>query len=162
TDTQVSFEADGRLVRGPNQCARLEMTVHGGSQPTTVITVSDGVGLARICRPAGQPAEVVTQKFTTRAETPPAAQEIDEILNTHGCGGPHFLLRDLEEILENLRMERGLWNGKPVIRLEGAVKENPPSEARPALWPRTCYVYLDARTLWPYRVEWWGAEAAAE
>jgi hypothetical protein len=158
-DEVVSFEADGQLVRGPNQCARLEMTIRTGAIATAVVTVSDGVGMAHCRRLPGKPSVVTSQRFTTPAKVPMTADVIDQILNAHGCGGPYSLLKDLEGTLENLKLVHGTWKDKPVIRLTGSVKEDSAtSDPRFAVPPRLCHLYLDAQTLWPHRVEWWAFE----
>jgi hypothetical protein len=155
-DEEVSFEADGRLVRGPNQCARLEMTIHTGAIATTAITVSDGVGLAHGRRVAGRAPTVTSQRFITPAKTNMAAEEIDRILNAHGCGGPYCLVKELASTLKNLKMVQGTWKGNSVIRLTGTVKEDQAvAEPRFTVPPRICQLYLDARSLWPHRAEWW-------
>jgi hypothetical protein len=155
-DDGVSFEAEGRLVRGPNQCARLETTVHSGPNPTALVTVSDGVALAHACRLPGQLTELTTRRFTTPAKKPMPPPQIDLVLNEHGCGGPYCLLKDLESILDDLQAVPGIWKDKRVIRLTGSVKEN--TKLSPAMQraasPRVCALYLDAQTLWPHRVEW--------
>src|SRR6202043_2328342 len=84
-----------------------------------------------------------------------AAEDIDRILNAKGCGGPHCLLKELERVLEHLSVDIGTWKGKDVIRLQGALKCSPQDYPEGLLAPRSCRLYLDARTLWPHRLEWW-------
>jgi hypothetical protein len=156
-DDEISFEADGRLVRGPNHCARLDLTVRGGADPTSLIVVSDGVGLARACRLANKRAEVASQRFLSPTKTPLNGPQIEQVLSAHGCGGPHRLLKDLANKLVNLQMDMGVWRGKGVARLTGSLKAREPDESRFTAEPKLCRIYLDAQTLWPHRVEWWTA-----
>jgi hypothetical protein len=155
-DGEASFEAEARLVRGPNHCARLEMTVHRGPKHTQIVTVSDGVVLARSQRLPDQPAAVTTWRLGTPADTS-APRDVDQVLAEHGCGGPYWLLKDLERILDGLQGTPGIWEGKPVIRLAGSVKRGTlaPPENPGAPSARSCYLYLDADSLWPHRIEWW-------
>ena len=55
--------------------------------------------------------------------------------------------------------DRIRWHDKDVILLTGA-REKPKGD-----WadyqPRQCRLVLDAATLWPYRLEWWGPTAGA-
>lgn len=160
-DDEVSFEADGVLVRGPHHCARLELTVRAGKEPATVVTVSDGVSWAQSRRLPGRSAEVTAQRFTTDEMTAMSAGQREDVLNAHGCGGPHGLLVELARHLQNLQTTRGIWQAKPVLRLEGTLdgaSQGPPETCWLAP-PRFCHLYLDAQTLWPHRVEWWAAKA---
>jgi hypothetical protein len=85
------------------------------------------------------------------------------VLNAHGCGGPYCLLVDLRRVLEKVQVSSGTWKDKTVVRLTGSVKSGAPTAAAPqtqsaaAVPARLCHVYLDARTLWLHRVEWWTA-----
>src|SRR5207237_10754852 len=89
TDEEMRFEAEGRLVRGPHHCARLEMTIQTGQGCTEVLVVSDGVGLADACRPANQPTDVNTQRFTTPSKTRMTAEQIELRLSGHAHAGPN-------------------------------------------------------------------------
>lgn len=161
---EMSFEAEGRLVRGPNHCARLDMTVRASGEPSSVVVVSDGVCLAHACRPAGKRGDVASQRFLSPAKTQLNGPQIEQILNAHGCGGPHQMLKDLAAKLDNIQLDMGLWDGKNVIRLTGSLKagSTDPSENQLTIRPRLCRVFLDAQTLWPYRVEWWAARQPDE
>jgi len=156
SDEEISFEAEGRLVRGPRHCARMEMTIHRGSQDIKVVTVSDGVDLAHARHLPGLPADVTTTRITTPGQPVPNPDGLEQILKAQGCGGPHCILKELENLLDNLKATRGLWKNKPVIRLTGTLKY--PSDDSPdrrfTVPPKLCRVYLDARSLWPHRVEW--------
>jgi hypothetical protein len=158
-DGDAGFEAEGRLVRGPNQCARLEMTVHRGPKPTQVVTVSDGMVLARVYRQADRPATVTTRQLATPSRTSTSPRDIELVLNEHGCGGPYWLLKDLQSILDNLQAVAGIWKGKRVVRLTGSVKGGLAvcPESRDGLMAQTCNLYLDADSLWPHRIEWWAS-----
>jgi hypothetical protein len=159
---EMCFEAEGTLVRGPNHCARLELTIRAGAGQTAVTVVSDGVGLAHARKRAGQPVDVESQQFAkgNAAITP---EQIAEIISAHGCGGPYALLRELADKLENMETATGAWDNQQVVRLTGQVKStaNPDPAKGLAVPPRVCRLYLDAKTLWPVRIEWWSAAPAA-
>jgi hypothetical protein len=156
-DDEISFEADGRLVLGPNHCARLDMNIHGTTGSNSVVIVSDGVGVARACRSANKRAEVTSQRFLSPAKTPLTGPQIDQVLSNHGCGGPYRLLNDLAGKLDNIQMEMGVWQRKSVVRLTGFLKAAKLKESGLTVEPRLCRIYLDAHTLWPHRVEWWAS-----
>jgi hypothetical protein len=156
----MSFEAQGRLLRGPNQCGRFELTVGSGTEATELLTVSDGIGLAHSCRPPGKPAQVSTLKYITPENNPYAPEQIEAILHAHSCGGPFQLLKDLEAKLENWQLASGTWNNRTILRLTGIVNNHDDDSA--VISPRQCRVFLDAQTLWPMRVEWWAARARGE
>jgi hypothetical protein len=150
---ELSFEAEGRLVRGPNQCGRFEMKVRTGDNATEVVTVSDGIGLAHSCRHVGKPAQVATLKFVTAEDRPLPPEHIEAILHSYGCTGPYQLLKDLEARLENWQLATGTWKDRAILRLTGSVKNDPAESSE--MNPKTCHVFLDEQTLWPLRVEWW-------
>ncbi len=123
TDDEVSFEAQGRLVRGPNGCARQEMTIRTGEKVSSVVTVSDGVSLAITRKLACGVAELDTMKLTNADNTTMSVDQIGAILGKHGCGGPLCLLRNLADNLENWQLEVGTWKKAPVIRLTATLKD---------------------------------------
>jgi hypothetical protein len=61
--------------------------------------------------------------------------------------------------LKNLWQQAGAWNGKQVVRVTGdwTCQDNIPAASRPPLMPRTFVLFLDAKTHWPMRIEWWGS-----
>jgi hypothetical protein len=150
-DDEVSFESESRLVLGPDQCARLETQVQAGGQPVKSLAVSDGVVLAESLHLPGQEPQLVSQQL-------PAGQR-DQLLRLAGCVGPWHLLRELTAQMQDLQIQTGRWNQHPVIRLTGnlAIAPSPWS-----LDPRVCRLYLDARTLWPHRIEWWASKQPSD
>ena len=158
-DEELSFEAEGRLVCGPNNCARLEMTVQAGNGPAQVTMISDGVAFAKVVKLPNQSAKIATERFSPEQKDgskPFTSEQIAQVLKAKGCGGPHCLLENLLEVLFDLKADTGTWEDRPVIRLSGSVKEGPPVplEFRLTTPPQVCHLFLDAQTLWPHRVEW--------
>src|ERR1019366_5042318 len=59
TDAGSNFVAEGFLQRGPNHCARLEMTIDTNGQRGRLLVVSDGAAIAQVRETPGE-APVVT------------------------------------------------------------------------------------------------------
>jgi hypothetical protein len=157
SDGEVPFESDGTLQLGPEHCARLELTVRSGAVPGRWLVVSDGQALAHVIQ-LGNDAPAVTSRLLVppqEAGQPPAAPP-DETLRNVGCGGPYPLLVDLRSRLGELTAQSGRLQGRPAVRIRGRLDLG---KAAPAVVTAAaadfCYLYLDAQTLWPSRVEWW-------
>lgn len=157
TDSEVRFESEGTLQIGPRHCARLDLRVLAGPRASRLLVVSDGHALAHVLQPDGE-APVVTSQLL--APPPPAVptKSPTELLRAKGCGGPHPLLKELRAKLRDLTAQTGLWQNRPTVRLKGLLAERLQGEAATAVVADFCYVYLDAQSLWPHRVEWWGTD----
>ncbi len=131
--------ADGVLQLGPNHCARLELKVRTAGIVSNLLIVSDG-GVSAEEQTIGEGAAVLVCELL-----PEDGKE--QHLAVKCCGGPRAVLRELRGSLHNLKLQTGILNGDPVIQLHGDVA----ASARPM---RNCSVFLDAKTLWPHRVEW--------
>jgi hypothetical protein len=70
----------------------------------------------------------------------------------------------LRQRLNWVRKETVRRGGKVFVKLTGtwtpaeAAALCPAGQPWPAGLPRQCKLYLDADTLWPHRVEWWGPD----
>jgi hypothetical protein len=97
-----------------------------------------------------------------RATPGEARAEVIETHLTQDQAPAHLpaLLKHLREGLREATMQSGLWQDLPVVRICGkwTPRDDTPKELRPPVQPRACHLFLDARTLWPVRIEWWGAE----
>jgi hypothetical protein len=99
---------------------------------------------------------------------PSLAASCAKLLDEHGCGGFMPLLRTLQARLEEPRVLTGLWKDRPVVVLRGRITPDHeaaarlPAELRSELQPRQANLYLDAETLWPHRVEWWGSAESGD
>lgn len=156
----LAFESQGSLQIGPRNCARLDVTVNAGACPGHWLIVSDGHALAQVVQ-----LGTGTPKVNTRLLVPPM-QDADqpgqtpsaETLRALGCGGPHPLLKDLRARLRDLTLQTGRMRGRPVARLRGRLDvAGAVPAAGTAVAADFCYLYLDPETLWPARLEWWGA-----
>ncbi|MGH7171068.1 MAG: hypothetical protein ACRELG_12385 [Gemmataceae bacterium] len=165
-----SYEADGSYRLASGQRFRLEMHMNPGESEGTLLSVSDGRELWQAER-LGQGAwENVTRVKLSEVfaimSGPGSARLRDEFLQR-----PHF--QGMAPLLRNLR-QRLVWARSEVIRPDGderihlvgvwsqaeARKQSVSEETWPIALPRQCHVYLDARSYWPRRVEWWGPNKA--
>jgi hypothetical protein len=60
--------------------------------------------------------------------------------------------------LKNGTLQTGLLNDMPVIRIKGDIDADAAAIST-AVAPLHGYIYLHAKTLWPERVEWCGADS---
>jgi hypothetical protein len=157
---ESAFESQGALQIGPRNCARLDLTVRTGANPGRWLVVSDGHALAQVVQ-LGTGTPTVTTRLLepqTQEADPPGPTPANEALRALGCGGPYPLLKELRGRLRDLTLQTGLFQGRPVARLHGRLKIAPSAPATgTAVGADFCYVYLDPQTLWPIRLEWWGA-----
>jgi hypothetical protein len=162
TDADSTYCAEGTLLRGPNHCARLEMKALTGGSESRLLVVSDGDHLALERAFPGVEPKIVSNPLPEAAGTTRQDESArDEYLAARGCGGPGAVLRKLQVSLQNLKLQTGLLQGRPVIQLKGDL--DPRHERDPAISAirlRCCFLFLDAQTLWPVRVEWWGSNSS--
>ncbi len=166
-----AYEADGCYRMAPGQRFRLEMHTHLGESEGTMLMVSDGRDLWQAVRSGEGPWENVTRLNLSEVfavmNGPSGPRLRDEFLQRPHFQGMAPLVRNLRHCLVWARIETierpaggqihlvGVWSK------EDAIRHAPAGEAWPAGLPRQCHLYLDARTHWPQRVEWWGPHAAA-
>ncbi len=158
-DDELSFEAEGRLVLGPNHCARLEMTCRTGPKTGQYLVVADGVVLAQVLRLPGQSPQVSNQPLFDK-ETGAPAIPLDQLFRDKGCAGPYPLLCELQRKLTDLQVQTGHWQNRPALLLTGNLPPTGPAgnqfANQFAMPPRRGLLVLDPQTLWPLRLEWWG------
>jgi hypothetical protein len=160
TDADSKFVAEGFLQRGPNHCARLEIIVgHQGR----LRVVSDGEVVAQVRNIPGKAPDVVVERFpdasADSADHISAARE--KYLCGKCCGGPAALLQQLHKHLHNAKLQTGLLQGTAVIQVKGEIDPGAMPMCRRTTMPLRCaYIYLDAKTLWPHRLEWCGRDKA--
>ena len=161
-----TYEADGSYRLAPGQRFRLEMHTHPVEGEGTMLSVSDGRRLWRADRSGSGPWENVThvnlsEVFATM-DGPARRRLRAEFLQRPHFQGLTPLLRHLRtqlvwargELLRQSSGERlhlvGVWSKEQVL------KKVAPNQPWLAAMPRQCHLYLDARSYWPQRVEWWG------
>lgn len=162
-NADTSIVAEGFLQRGPNQCVRMEMEVVRDGVHSRLVMVSDGEILAQVQKlPGGKPIAVVERLPAVTPEASEKSQAAREaFLDGKSCGGPAALLRPILQHLQAGKLQTGLYHDRPVIQLNADLD---PSKilaySAMKLAALSACVYLDAKTLWPVRIEWWGADNA--
>jgi hypothetical protein len=152
-DGERAFESLGTLQLGPNHCARLDLTIRTGSMTGQWLVVSDGHALAHVVQLGSDPPTVDSRLL---APAPDSKRSPGDVLREHGCGGPYPLLRDLRARCQDVAMQTGRLQNRDWVRIKGRLAAAPTaSEPVAAALADFCYLYLDAQTLWPGRVEWW-------
>jgi hypothetical protein len=166
------YQACGRLLTAPGERMRFDVNVKVGKTQGELRMVCDGVALAQTTR-IGENTPVVARwelpgskdAFKLTAEI---TQSRRQLLQDQGFVGMTPLLGNLRKNLGNSQCQQQIWKGCEVFVISGAWPEKTaqiaamPDLARPRLQPRLCCVYLDAQTLWPHRLEWWGSEKAGQ
>lgn len=152
-----SFQIEGKFLQGPQQRLRLELVLSTGKATSRLRLLCDGQCFWQSLQYGQGEPETLTQKWTRDGGDPAAmAKERLRFLTERGLTGPLALLQNLRNRLQYLHKDTGLWRGRPVIRIGGHQQtEVPPDPEVPLLARhRHCYLYLDAETLWPCRLEW--------
>lgn len=150
SDRKTVFEAEGRLDLGPGQCARLDLTVRTPDGKGRLLTISDGRALARVLQFGATDPVAVSELLPDNADP--------QFLDAKGCGGPRTVLAGLRRQLRDIRLQTGRLAAHAVIQVKGELGPDAIPDALQTSSPiRHAYLYLDARTLWPHRVEWWSS-----
>jgi hypothetical protein len=156
-----TYQTVGRYVAGPGQRLRLELHVQVGKTRGELRLISDGTILQQVLYVGGDAPELA-QFALPPAAGPDAAAERERFLQEQGFAGVGPLLQALRRRLQNLRADTLKWHGLEVLRVTGDWTADPAHVndimecLRPRVLPRQCCIYLDAVTLWPHRLEWWG------
>jgi len=150
TEHDLTFVAQAQLLLGPQDCARLDMTIHTARTTTQHLVVSDGHALAQCTKNGKQPDDVQGLSFPRTMENLEPAkqnQHRESFLREKGCGGPRAVLLNLTHGMTEIQVDTGLWRGQPVLRFQGVLVD-------PQAAPAHVCGYLHAETLWPLRLEW--------
>lgn len=148
------FFAEGYLQRGPNHCARLEMEVDTNGNKGRLLVVSDGAMIASVRHSPNKDATVAVQSFPITDD----ASAKHEFLRTMNCGGPAVMLKEIQSSLRNGNLQTGLLHERRVIQISGDCELEANADAG-SIAVCYCQVYLDAETLWPCQIEWFGLDA---
>ena len=162
-----AYEVTGRYLAAPGDRLRLDLQTQIGATRAELRLISDGQRLCQWQRVGtGAPVVSVLELPKLESGTTPAhvAWARMETLHDQSFGGVGPLLKGLRGRLRQLCAKAIRWKGIEVIQVNGAWPEDPgklaeiPDYIRPRQVPRLCSLYLDARTLWPHRLEWWYSE----
>jgi hypothetical protein len=165
------YEVTGRYLAAPGHRVRLELHTQVGATRGELKLISDGQCLWHWQRTgrvdpiiwamelpklqAGQPG-LTTPEGVAWART--------ETLRAQTFGGVGPILQTLRARLQQVQGKAVRWKGIDIVQVTGAWPEDPsqlaavPEYIRPRQVPRLCSIFLDARTLWPHRLEWWYSE----
>jgi len=158
TDCESTFVSSGFLQRGPNGCVRFELQVLTAGVPSRLLIVSDGELLAEERRIHNAAPVIVCNSFETADEARPVDRAAREAyLARKGCAGPIWILQQLPTALQKLQYRTGLLDNAPVIEIKGETVAPGGAPFATTTVP-VCQVrlYLDAKTLWPRCIEYWG------
>lgn len=157
---EMSYQADGHYAAGPGHRLRLDLQVRVGQVANRLQIVCNGETLWQVeQRGPAQPA-------VTRVSLPPVLEAVnrsgitekrrDDFYQDQLMAGPGALLRSLRPSTSFTRLERTRWKDRDVLVLTGVRASPDPAKKWPEMLPRRCRLFLEAGTLWPCRVEWWG------
>ncbi len=150
-DAGSTYVAEGHLQLGPNHCARLELNI---GKEGRLLVVSDGEMIALERKSPGVKPHVEVARLPDDD-----AGGKEKVLHAKCCGGPRALLMQLQEHLQSAKLQTGLLYDVPVIQIKGDLSPAAvPAQPGVVQSARHLYVYLDAQTLWPCRLEWWSAD----
>jgi hypothetical protein len=165
-----TYEADGTYRLAPGQRFRMEMHTHLDEAEGTMLMVSDGRELWQAVRSGegawGEVKRLSLAEVFAVMNGPAGPKLRDEFLQRPHFQGMTPLLRNLRSRLVWARSETVSRGEAERIHLvsvwprDDAAKLAPADRPWPTGLPRQCHLYLDARTYWPERVEWWGPTAA--
>lgn len=157
--------ASGRYIVGPDYHVRLDLAVDLGGLTGSIEVVGDG--------------KMIWETFQKGKELPTLQRKIKltevlAVLNTpqvpagvrteyaenQSFAGLAPLLKALQQRVVFTKLERNVsWNGHSDYRLTGVWSPSlspPPPPPHAAYMPQRCELYLNEKTLWPDRLEWWG------
>jgi hypothetical protein len=156
----LTFQAEGLYLSGPEHRLRLDLRIRSEDATSHLLLVSDGQTLWQARQLAGSAASVTRmelRKVLDALGRPEAAAVRAAFYQDQFFAGLVPLLSVLKEQVTFTRLDHTRWRERDVLLLSGA-RSNTAAGAYPLHLPRQCRLFLDAQSLWPYRIEWWGPE----
>lgn len=161
----LRIESEGQYVVGPGDRLRLDLHTRVGDTRGRLQVACDGTTLWDVIQLGDQPPQINrvdwkrVRETLGRSEFP--AQLRNDYIQGHSFEGLLPLLKSFEDRVTFTEVAPARWDDRDVQRLTGywsaVVTKTPPTTPNwPAFTPRKCVLYLDPKTGWPYRVEWWG------
>ncbi len=168
-----AYEADGYYLKAPGGRFRLQVRTHVGDKAGGMLLLCDGEELWHAIRIGDGPWQSTLRRERSETEAllqglgarPSKKERVQAPVAAPGGVAP--LLRRLRERLLWARREV-LPGGDEAIRLTGvwpateAESLAPAGSPWPACTPRQCRLTLEARSLWPRRIEWGGPVTPGE
>jgi hypothetical protein len=161
----LEFAASGRYIVGPDFHVRLDLTVDLSDLTGSIEVVGDGKMIWEASQ-IGKEPRVVHRRIKladvlavlNRREVPAAMRT--EYAENQAFAGIAPLLKALQLRVVFTKLEKNVsWKGHTDYRLTGVWNPQqvpPPAPPHSANQPQRCELYLDEKTLWPDRIEWWG------
>jgi len=162
------LQSQGIYLSGPDHRLRLDLVVHCGDTKGRMEVICDGTTFWESIQLGDKDPKVVQKVDWTKVKAalgqPDVAQFArDDFLQNMSFAGVAPLLQSLKQRLTFTKKEAAKWQGHDVVKVTGVWNPDsmkqivPPGQPGwPSLMPRQCVAYLDAKTGWPYRLEWWG------
>jgi hypothetical protein len=147
----VTYKAAGRYLTAPNHRFRLELTTRQGEGTTTYLAIGDGKANWEGIHTGKGPWQPVAR---------------DDVRQSFA--GVLSFLQSLRACMTWTNREMVRRQGRVFLKLTGSMSDSPADVLFPAdqSWSRgplrESRLYLDAQTLWPHRVEWWGRPTARD
>lgn len=163
----VLFQAEGIYLAGPEHRLHMNLKVHLGDSIGKMETVCDGSTFWEVTQ-LGSAERHITKielgkvdEGLKRASV--SAKVWDEFFQNLHFAGVMPLLQSMQQNMTPTQRENVRWNGQDVVKLTAVwsasmVKNITPTDkhAWPSFLPKQCRLYLDEKTRWPHRIEWWG------
>jgi hypothetical protein len=160
----LAFEAEGTYQAGPNNRMRLDLQTRFQGTRRRLQVVCDGQTLWEAEQADAEDwvvHKVNWQRVLEQLRKPETtAQARAAFYRAHLFSGPALLLESLKQSVTFTRQEMMRWHDRDVLLLTG-VRPSSAANSCADYEPRQCRLVLDANTLWPLRVEWWGPAPAS-
>jgi hypothetical protein len=164
----LSFQAQGTYHSAPGNRLHLDLQVHIGGTVGRLEVVSNGTTLYEAVK-VGDDDRTITKvielkKVLETLNIPDMTKEVrDEFFQSQAFYGVIPLLKSVKQRMTVTKKADIRWHGHDVVQLtaewSGEVLKSFTQDGKaqwPPYVPRQCRLFIDATTLWPHRVEWWG------
>lgn len=168
----VAREIHGRYAAAPDHRLRIELKIKVAQAEGELLIISDGKTVfesERYGEDRRKPTWTDLPTLGDEYRTPETlALGRAWRLGESTFLGPGPLLYKLRSQSQGLSQRAARWKGMEVVQVTGNWPENAallkdvPQAQKPHHPARLWTVYLDARTLWLHRLEWWGAAPQGE
>jgi hypothetical protein len=163
------YEAEGRQLAGPDRQLHLDLRTHVGDTEGSTRSICDGQTLWQSTQVTeGGPITITRVDLDKALESanrsPGMALARAEFFRVRSFMGIVPLLADTRAQLHWVKKESVRRGKHDYVKLSGVMpaetlkqfsEVNGPGVSGV---PRECRVYLDRRSLWPSRIEWWGED----
>ncbi len=161
----LTYQADGRYAAGPGNRLRVDLKVRFGGTEGESLQVCDGATVWNSVRVGTDRAvkKWSLQRIDALLSSPGTMPQLkEEFYRSESFTGLQPLVQNLRKQMVFTKRETARWKDHETWKLTGtwsadvAKALTPPAGGWGPFVPRTCVLYLDQKSFWPYRVEWWG------